>query len=55
MAHENDQRREERLNRKVAKPKQQPDPAKNVGDDTANPLPDDPDQCGGKSGDAGRT
>lgn len=34
----------------------QPGPAKKAGDATANPLPDNPDQCGGSgSGDAGRT
>jgi len=34
----------------------QPGPPKKVGDDTPNPLPDDPAQGGGEgSGDTGRT
>ena len=53
--------REERRLRRSAKqrvaPKvKQPGPAKNVGDDTPNPLPDDPSECGGEGGgDAGRS
>jgi hypothetical protein len=52
--------REERLRqadkqRAVPKPKQ-PAPAKNVGDQTPNPLPDDPRDRGGEGGgDAGRS
>lgn len=41
--------------RVVPKPKQ-PGPAKNVGDDSPNPLPDDPSQNGGEGGgDPGRS
>jgi hypothetical protein len=49
---EDEARSEERL--KVAKPKQ-PGPAKNVGNDTPNPLPDDPRESDGEGGDPGRT
>ena len=36
--------------------REKPGPAKNVGDETPNPLPDDPSECGGAGGgDAGRT
>jgi hypothetical protein len=37
-------------------PREKPGPAKNVGDETPNPLPDNPGECGGAGGgDAGRT
>ena len=36
--------------------REKPGPAKNVGDETPNPLPDNPSECGGKGGgDSGRT
>jgi hypothetical protein len=36
--------------------REKPGPAKNAGDETPNPLPDNPSQCGGAGGgDAGRT
>jgi hypothetical protein len=36
--------------------RKQPGPPKNVGDDSPNPLPDDPSECGGEGGgDPGRT
>jgi hypothetical protein len=45
---------QERL-KKAAKPKQ-PGPAKNIGDNSPNPLPDDADDIDNKGGgDAGRT
>ena len=51
--------REERLrrsdNERVVPKVDQPGPAKNVGDNTPNPLPDDPRERGGKGGDAGRS
>jgi hypothetical protein len=53
VANEDEKRREKRLKTK-ANPKH-PGAAKHVGDHTPNPLPDDPTQCGGESGDAGRT
>jgi hypothetical protein len=50
-----EKRWEERL-KKVAKNAKQPGPAKNVGDDSPNPLPDDPSEQGGEGGgDQGRT
>jgi hypothetical protein len=51
--------REERLRRSAKErvvPKiDQPGPAKNVGDNTPNPLPEEPRERGGKGGDAGRS
>ena len=36
--------------------REKPGPAKNVGDETPNPLPDNPSECGGEGGgDSGRT
>ena len=36
--------------------REKPRPAKNAGDETPNPLPDNPSECGGAGGgDAGRT
>jgi hypothetical protein len=40
--------------KKAAKP-QQPGPPKKEGDDSPNPLPDDPSERGSEGGDPGRT
>jgi hypothetical protein len=50
---EDEARSEERL-KKTPKP-QQPGPPKNEGDDSPNPLPDDPSERGREDGDPGRT
>jgi hypothetical protein len=40
--------------KKSAEP-QQPGPPKNESDDSPNPLPNDPSECGADGGDPGRT
>jgi hypothetical protein len=50
---EEDEARSKEWPKKVDR--QQPGPAKNVGDDTANPLPDNTEQGPEWGGDPGRT